>query len=175
MGKKTKKTQSDDKIQDDYWKILQNINEWIKFSDQKGVFVITTYSVILTLIYTNSADIYQAVTNSKILTISSILCALFSAISIFFSFKCLSPNLSNVNKSSIFFFGHIANHKNHNDYHSYSKSILQNGVEIEENLSEQIYTNSKIATNKFKLVTWSIRCQILSISILLLSLIIYFI
>jgi hypothetical protein len=173
MGKK-KKDQSDEKIQEDYWKILQNISEWIRFSDQKSVFVITTYSVILTLIYTNSTDIYLAILNSKILTISSIVSGLSSAISIYYSFQCLSPNLKNVNKTSIFFFGHIANHDSHLEYYKYSKSILQNSVDLEENLAEQIYTNAKIATKKFKLVTLSIRAQILSIAILLFSLILYF-
>jgi hypothetical protein len=173
MGKK-KKNQIDEKIQEDYWKILQNISEWIRFSDQKSVFVITTYSVILTLIYTNSNDIYAAILNSKILTCSSVLSGLSATISIYYSFLCLSPSLKNVNKSSIFFFGHIANHNSHLEYYEYSKSILQNTSELEENLAEQIYTNSKIATRKFKLVTLSIRAQILSISIILFSLILYF-
>jgi len=53
-----------DKIQEDFWKILQNISEWIRFSDQKGVFVITTYSIILTLIYSNAKEIGEAIGSS---------------------------------------------------------------------------------------------------------------
>lgn len=169
---------NEDKFKDnqsDYWNILSNINEWIKFSDQKSVFVITTYSVIITIIYSNSTDIYDAIRESNILIFASIICALISAVSIYFSFRCLSPNLKNTNKSSIYFFGHIANHNNYLDYYNYSKNILKSPSEIEESLAEQIYTNSKIANKKFKFVTYSIRAQIVSISFIGLALIVYFI
>lgn len=161
--------------QSDYWSILANINEWIKFSDQKSVFVITTYSVIITIIYSNSTDIYDAIRESKLLIISSVICSLVSAVSIYFSYRCLSPTIKNRNKSSIYFFGHIANHKNHKEYYEYSKNILNSPSEVEESLAEQIHTNSKIAYKKFMFVAYSIRAQIVSISLLGISLIIYFI
>ena len=161
--------------QEDYWNILTNINEWIKFSDQKSVFVITTYSVILTIIYTNASEIYDAISNSKLLIWSTVITSFFSAISIFFSFKCLSPRLKNNNTSSIFFFGHISNNTNYEEYYTYSKSILQDKESIEKSIAEQIYTNSKIATTKFKNVTYSIRAQVLSLLTIGLSLIIYLI
>lgn len=163
-----------EKVQDAFWNILQNISEWIHFSDQKGVFVITTYSIILTLIYSNAKEIGEAVGSSTVLIISAILISATSIVSIYLSFKCLSPTLSNIHTSSIFFFGHIANHKGHDQYYNHAKSIINNDRAIEENLAEQIYTNSKIATNKFKLVSWSIQLQVLSILLMLISLTIYF-
>lgn len=169
-----KPTQNTEKIQDDFWKILQNVNEWIKFSDQKAVFVVSTYSIILTLIYSNADEIYVAISGSLILIIGSVIASLISVISIFLSFKCLTPILNNTFTSSIFFFGHIANHNDHNQYYNHAKSIIKNRRAIEENLAEQIYTNSKIAKRKFTLVSWSIKCQVASIFVIIISLSIYF-
>lgn len=166
--------QNSEKLQEDFWKILQNVNEWIRFSDQKAVFIVTTYSIILTIIYTNAKDIYIGIGESTILIVGSVMSSFISVISIFLSFKCLTPTLNNTFTSSIFFFGHISNHRDHNQYYNHAKSIIKNHRALEENLAEQIYTNSKIAKKKFELISWSIRCQVISIFIIVLSLLIYF-
>ncbi len=43
------------KIQE-YWNILGNINDWIKYSDTKATILLTLYGVIITIVYTNAND-----------------------------------------------------------------------------------------------------------------------
>ena len=74
------------------------------------------------------------------------------------------------------YFGHIATKTNkYKDYLDETKTKFENIDQLSEQLSEQIYENSKIAWKKFKNVTYSIRLFFSSIIFLILILIIYYI
>lgn len=157
-----------------YWNILQQINDWVKYSETKASIILTVHGIIITVIYSNSENVYDALNNSQILFYFTIPYALLCILSIFFSFKCVNPRLKKKNPKSFIYFGHIAEKfTDFQDYHSKSKLIIEDQDEFEKQISEQIYVNSSIAWKKFVNVTWSLRFFIASTTILILTVFIY--
>ncbi|MDP3314141.1 Pycsar system effector family protein [Lutibacter sp.] len=161
----------------EYWNILGNINDWIKYSDTKATILLTLYGVLITIIYSNSTDVLIGLNKSNWILGFSIISMIFSLISIIFSFLCINPRLKNENPNSIIYFGHIKEKfKNSDEYSIHSSNILSSDESYLKELTEQIHTNSSIAWKKFSNVTWSIRfffgvliCLIFSILIYLAS------
>lgn len=145
------------KIQE-YWNILGNINDWIKYSDTKATILLTLYGVIITIVYTNANDTLIGLNSSNWILFFSILSITLSGLSILFSFLCVNPSLKNNNPESIIYFGHIQKKfKNATEYLEKSDEIIKSELKHQKELTEQIHTNSKIAWKKFSYVTWSIR------------------
>jgi hypothetical protein len=158
------------------WNILQYNIEWLRFSDTKASIILTVYGIIITIVYSNSVDVFQAISSSKFIQIICILSAISSLISIYFAFRCINPTLENKNPNSIIYFGHIADRfSNFDEYHQATKDIINNEERLSTQISEQIYTISKIAWQKYFNVTWSIRLFVLSKVILLIQVLIYLI
>lgn len=161
-------------MNDKYWNILQQNNEWLRYSETKASILLTVYGIIITIIYSNAKEVYEAINESNLLLITSIIFGIVSIISIYFSFKCINPRLKNDNPTSIIYFGHISKkNKNYEDYLQYSKAIINNDDKFCEQVAEQIFVNSGIAWKKFVNVTWSIRLFILSVVMLIVSIAIY--
>lgn len=161
------------KIQE-YWNILGNINDWIKYSDTKATILLTLYGVIITIIYSNSTDVLSGITNSNWTLTFSIIVVIFSLLSIVFAFLCINPQLKNENPNSIIYFGHIQKKfQNANDYLSSSLEIIENENSYQKELAEQIHTNSRIAWKKFSNVTWSLRFFFGTLIFMLFSVLIY--
>lgn len=159
-----------------YWNVLQYNVEWLKFSETKASVLLTVYGIIITIIYTNSADVFTAVENNSFIGIMSVIVSILSVISIYFAFKCINPRLKNLNPSSIIYFGHIKEKYNSfEDYFRETEMILENESDFSKQIAEQIHVNSQIAWKKFFNVTWSIRFFILSIIILLVTILKYLI
>ncbi|MFW5700775.1 MAG: Pycsar system effector family protein [Cyclobacteriaceae bacterium] len=161
-------------MNDKYWNILQYNNEWLRYSETKASVLLTVYGIIITIIYSNANEVFEAINETSLFLYSSVFYGLTSIISIFFSFMCINPRLKNENPSSIIYFGHIAKkNKNFSDYSQYSKTIIDNDDKFREQIVEQIFATSGIAWKKFVNVTWSIRLFVFSVIILLVSIAIY--
>lgn len=153
----------------DYWNILNNISELIRFSDQKAGIIITVYGVVLTLIYTNSTNVLLAIQHSNLQIVLAILATTSATISVIISFLCLNPRLNNPNAHSIIYFRHISNHSSHKDYLLHSSNIINDETKIISHITEQIHVNAKIADNKFTKVTWAIRFFFTTLIIVIIS------
>lgn len=160
---------------EEYWKILNKTTDWIKFSDTKAIVVLTVYGIIITIIYSNSKEVYEYISNSTFSIILSIVVVILSLLSVLFSFLAINPRLKNTNADSIIFFGHIQEkNKTYSDYFLNSQQILSDENEYQKQIAEQVFINSKIAWKKFKNVSYSIRCFFFSIITLIIILTEYF-
>ncbi|MCG8860079.1 Pycsar system effector family protein [Tenacibaculum finnmarkense] len=158
----------------EYWNILGNINDWIKYSDTKATILLTLYGVIITIVYSNSSDVLDGLNSSNWTMFFSIISIVFTIISIIFSFLCINPKLNNENPTSIIYFGHIQKKfDNPSDYLVHSKNILSNEENYITELTEQIHSNSKIAWSKFSNITIGIRFFVASLGSLILSILFY--
>ncbi|MBK8052177.1 MAG: hypothetical protein IPK35_02550 [Saprospiraceae bacterium] len=135
--------------------ILQYNIDWLKFAETKATIIVTVQGVILTIIYTNANDLYDALATSSFQFGLTIISALLFLLTLIFSFLAINPNLTNHNKKSVIYFGTIKNYSNNSEYHKTIKEL--NEEELNEMFSEQIYINSHIAWNKFVKVGWAIR------------------
>lgn len=151
--------------------ILQYNVEWLKFAETKATLILTIQGVLLTVIYSNANDLYNAILNSKLQLFFSVISAILFFLTLLFCFFAINPNLKNHLTKSAIYFGTIKNYK---DYKEYSKSLNDfSETEIKEMLSEQIYINSKIAWNKFVKVGWAIRFFTFLLLVLFIQVLIY--
>ena len=161
-----------------YWRVLVKNIEWIKFSEAKAIFLITIYGVILTITYTNAKDLYTVLSKSNWLIALTIITVLLAMASMFFCFLALNPVLKNDDPTSIVYFGHIKEQfKSSDEYFKHTQNVLQDDDHEDimlKNISNQVYQTSKITWNKFKQVSWGIRCFAGVLVMLILEIIIYF-
>jgi hypothetical protein len=155
---------------------LKNIQELIRFADQKAAALLTIYGLIVTSFVAYSKDLF--VTQVPItdwswhLWFSAILVTLFACIVLYqihlVMFKVIKPKLAkhySVESASTFYFEHIANL----DKELYLGMVNRlDDDKIRTDLSEQIYEISVILKGKLKTISSSITWLYLSIIALLL-------
>jgi len=150
-----------------YWRIYQEISEWIRYSDTKAGILVTIYGVMYTIIFTNPDTLKSGFSSSIGIVLFSALFGILSIISIFYAFKCLNPRLKSEKSKSAIFFGYIAQIEQYKDYMEYSEKVFNDNRKTIEHLTEQIHVNSQIAWKKFKNITLSIRFFFASIATLI--------
>lgn len=164
------------KPSEEYWKILNSINEWIKFSDIKAGAILSIYGVLLTVIYSNAKQVFELLNSNNCILTLAIIAIITSIVSVILSFLTLNPTLKNENPHSIIFFGHVQEKfDEYKKYNEYAVEVIESKDRYRNQLSEQVVINSKICWRKFKLISWSIRFFMATISILLIIIVIYLI
>lgn len=157
---------------ENYWKIYLMINDWIKFADVKAGILLTIYGLISTIVYTNANSVYLNLQVSSFRIIICVGICLSSIVSITYTFLCINPRLNKPNIKSIIFFGDIANKfDSFENYYDESVRIVKDDPKLIKQITEQIYTNSLIASKKFHNI--KIAVQFFSISIFLLIFLIF--
>lgn len=162
-------------MKEQYWNILNKTTDWIKFSDTKAVVVLTVYGILITVVYSNSNEVFNFISESWVFIFLTAFAGILSILSIGYCFKAINPRLKNENPNSLIYFGHIQEKfSNAEDYQLELSKILNKKDEFEKHLSEQIHTNSKIAWAKFKNISISIRFFAAFLGVLIIELTIYF-
>lgn len=146
---------------------LQIINDWIKHADNKLWFISAFYIWILWFRISNTKALQRVLWChyiSAMIFISLVFIVWFILIYIAFA-----PRLKNAHRNSIFYFWSIAK----KDYSSYKEKMLSlNEDEAKLGILEQIHTNSEIASEKMKYITYAIYPLII---LIFLSLILFFV
>ena len=155
------------------WKILQYNVEFVRFFDTKATIIITTYGLIITFICSTAEVTYAMLVENKILFALTVLSASCALIAVFYAFRCLNPRLIKLNSQTVIFFGHIANHKSYKEFDEKLEMVLSETAMYKKQLSEQIFTNSKVAYGKFRNVAYSMRFSLASLGFLLVELVFY--
>lgn len=144
---------------EDAYKTLEIINTWISNMDSKVSFALTLIGVLSTLIFSSGLPIaFKRVSEvSKLGELSGgeiigavlvIVLYISSFVSIILFMLAITARVKNENNNqSIFFFGSIASM----GLSEYKEKIKETSEDnIVEDLQEQIYTNSKICSQKVK-------------------------
>jgi hypothetical protein len=161
-----------DEKTENYWKILETNLDWIRYSDAKATGILTIYGLLVTIAFTNLNRIIELVGDSTLyITISSI-AGLTSLLAIVYGFKSMSPRIVNEEYNSIIFFGSVVkNHTSMEDFRLHSHEVMNSKVGLDDDLARQIYINAKIAQQKFKDVSNSLRFLMVSMAALLAQII----
>ena len=147
------------------FKELERIDLWINNADTKISYLLAFLGIIATIIFTSDSvmkkirdclDNALKLNKQDIANILSLLVIIlvmnmvfFIAKSIYYLLKASSAkiNVSNTNKSSTLFFGSIAT----NTIEQFKEKVKrQTDEELEEDIIEQIFINSKICSEKMK-------------------------
>jgi len=162
-----------DSTVEQYWKILHYNVEFVKFFDTKATIIITTYGLIITFICSTAEVTYTTLMQNKVLFGLTILSAISALLAVFYAFRCLNPRLIKLNSLTVIFFGHIANHQSYTEFDEKLELILSETELYKKQLSEQIFTNSKVAYGKFRNIAYSMRFSLAALGFLLVELVVW--
>jgi len=157
---------------DNYWNILNGIDDSIKFADAKAIALLSIYSILITIVFTGSTIITSFAELGIVKISMLIISGLSFIISIYYAFKCLMPSFTYKSKESVLFFLNISNkYKTAEDYFKSSYQIISDENKLLEQLAEQVYTKSIITKDKYKHVKISVNFFIVFIITLFISVI----
>ena len=153
-----------------YWNILHNNQEMIRFSEVKAGLVISIYGVLFSIMLNSSTWIKETLFGwpwyLQILS-GVFLCVI--VVSLYYAFKCFRPRFENKNPTSVIYFGDIvSDFQEYKEYHRFLEKTVVDDFEMSLQLAEQIHTNSTIATRKFQAVSKSIKLLLGAIFLLIL-------
>jgi hypothetical protein len=152
-----------------YWNILKNNQEMIRFSEVKAGLVISVYGLLFSVMLSSTTWIRDQISDWPwYLLIFIIAFILVTLISMFYAFKCFRPRFENKNPTSVVYFGDIvSDFPEYMSYHTYLEKTVVDDYEMSIQLAEQIHTNSTIAFRKFQAVSKSIKFLLLDIYLLI--------
>jgi hypothetical protein len=153
-----------------YWHILKNNQEMIRFSEVKAGIVISVYGVLFSVLLNSVTLIKEKVMDGPgYLLVFLVIFIAVTLMSLYYAFKCFRPRFENKNPTSVIYFGDIvSDFTEYKLYHTYLEKIVVDDNEMSVQLAEQIHTNSSIATKKFQAVSMSIKLLFADIFLLIL-------
>lgn len=136
-------------MKDDLWKIYSAINDFIKFSDQKASIFITLSIALFTLTLPKLIKYKEFVSAHVIVMVGIIVGLLALSATLMCSVMSIKPRTGKEKPTSLIFFKHIAEKfDNSTDYYN-EISQTQN---FDEEISQQVWANSKVANKKYKYI-----------------------
>ena len=155
-----------------YWEQLERLEKLIRASELKAGIIFSFHSLILGLFLDrldNFSNIFQ---ENMILMIFGICWILLVLISIFYCFKCFHPKMELKNEANVFFFRDAS--KKFGTIKEYAHKLIkvcETEEEIIDQLSQQIFVESKIVNQKFISVQKAIKSFALSFIFVILILV----
>ena len=154
------------------WKTFELINMWIKFSDTKAGAILAADGVMVGIALNLIPNQFNIENAPKIYIILLFLGLLTGTSSLYFSLKCLVPNLKMGKSKSIIYFSHIAqNYESPKDYLKSFNRHVSNEETFIDQITDQIWTNSIVSQQKYMAVTWSTRLFAITVFIIIISII----
>jgi hypothetical protein len=153
-----------------YWAILRNNQEMIRFSEVKAGLVISIFGVLFSLMLNSVAWIKDAIENWTAFQIGILgLFILITIVSLIYAFRCFMPRFENKNPTSVIYFGDIvSDFGEYKAYHEYLEKAVVDDAQMSLQLAEQIHTNSSIALKKMQAVNMAMRYMMLAVFLLII-------
>ena len=149
------------------WSTYDTINGWIKFSDTKAGAILAANIAILAILFSKVIDFKDFIIIHREISWLLALSIACGILSIAFSIISLNPRTKSGTKTSVLFFGSIAdNYTNYSQYKIALGRRLRDDLDLMDQITEQVWINSKIAHDKYNKIKWSM-CFFLSMLILI--------
>ncbi|WP_273566849.1 Pycsar system effector family protein [Maribacter halichondriae] len=147
-----------EELVDHYWGSINYVFSLIKASEIKAGLILSFYGILFNFIYQNIALVISMGPEHYFLYVLLAIWIGATTTSIYFSIRCFMPRVEGKFEKNVFFFGDVIT--KFGTIKEFSKTFYRislNEVELFDQLGQQIYVNSKIASEKFKYVNRSIR------------------
>lgn len=143
------------------WKILLRYDSYYTSITQKGTVILAFNLFLFTGIITKYTEILpnygQHPVTFYIIVVLLVIIAVSSLLSIFFTFKVISPYLKSPHEPTKYlsniFFGHVSLHENPNNYHDIVKKMTEE--QALEDLSKQTYILARGIHDKYHDIKYS--------------------
>lgn len=159
-----------EELVDHYWGSMNHMNSMIKSSEIKAGLILSFYGILLNLIYQGIQSLEIQTGQAILLYAMAGLWFLATTISIFFCIRCFTPKIEGNYDKNLFFFGDVIT--KFGDIKQFAKTFYEisiNEKQLFQQLGEQIFILSKIASWKFKNVKYAIIFLAISLTLLLIT------
>ena len=152
-----------------YWFILKNNQEMIRFSEVKAGLVISIFGILFSIILNSVTWIKDQISDWTIMQVVILVIFLLTTLtSLLYAFRCFIPRFENKNPTSVIYFGDIvSDFVEYKSYHKFLESTVVDDAEMSLQLAEQIHTNSTIATKKMRAVNMAMRAMMVAVGLLI--------
>jgi hypothetical protein len=166
-----KKNKHTDDLIDHYWGSIDYVSGLIKASEIKAGLILSFYGILLNFAYGYLEMVLNYAKEAPFLYVLLGLWLMAIVISIYYSVRCFMPRIETNYEKNIFFFGDvITKFGNIKEFAKTFHTISSDEDQLFDQLGQQIYIISKIASVKFASVNKALR--FLAIGLLLLLIII---
>lgn len=146
------------------WQIFDLTNEWIKNSDTKAAAVLSANAILANAAvnaFGHVSGFNQAfLKEHHTILFLDLLALLLAVVSVAFSLHCIAPKLVSSGPGtddSLIFFGHIARRPSARVYEAEVHQTLTNEEKAMNQISDQVWINSRVVTAKLQAVLWAVR------------------
>ncbi|OJF10074.1 Pycsar system effector family protein [Couchioplanes caeruleus] len=144
---------------DDSWKLLQQVNEIVRYADAKAGLVLTLNSVLIGLIAVRvQSDGFFS--DHPVPAAALLLAATFLVLSIAFDVAAVMPRLSTPGQSpSLLHFNHIGEQYrgDRTEYVEDFEKLVEDPPRLQREIAAQVWANSMVARRKHTCVRWSLK------------------
>ena len=158
------------------WQIFEIINHWIKNSDTKAAAVLSANAILANAAVNAFGRVsgfdQPFLRQHPLVLILDLLALVMAVVSVAFSLNCIAPKMASGSPGaddSLIFFGHIARRSSARAYEAEVHQTLTNEEKAMNQISDQVWVNSRIVTAKLRSVLWAIRLFAAALLVSLLS------
>ncbi|MCH2488528.1 MAG: DUF5706 domain-containing protein [Flavobacteriales bacterium] len=168
------KNKHTDDLVDHYWGSINYVTSLIKASELKAGLILSFYGILLNFIYQSVSIMLADIPNEFILFVLLGLWFICTVASIYFSIRCFIPRIEAKYDKNIFFFRDVIT--KFGNVSEFSKTFYEISIDEDrlfQQLGQQIFIVSKIATLKFRNVNLSLRFLAAGLILLLCTVVYY--
>lgn len=167
-----KKLTPEDKI-NVYWHGISYINGLNRSSEIKAGLIISFYGLLIGVVFKMATGLESNLHLNVLLSVTFMIFIFFVSRSIYFSFRCFMPQIETKFDPNMFFFHDVVTkYGSINEYSKKMMDLMDDEEQLYDQLGEQIFVNSLIASKKFTDVNRSVKNLVYSFIPLLLSVVI---
>ena len=158
---------------DHYWGSMNYVFSLIKASELKAGLILSFYGILLNFIFQHMNMVFGT-DNTIIFFMFSAGWFICTVLSIYFSIRCFMPRIEKRYDRNMFFFGDIVS--KFGNEKQFAKYFFETSLDEEElfnQLGQQIFIISKIATYKFRNVNRSLKFLAIGLMMLLAAVLAY--
>lgn len=155
-----------------YWQGISYINGLNRSSEIKAGLIISFYGLLLGVVFKIATGMDSNLHLNVLLSVTFMIFIFFVSRSIYFSFRCFMPQIETKFDPNMFFFHDVVTkYGSIQDYSNKLMDLMDNEQQLYDQLGEQIFVNSLIASKKFTDVNKSVKNLVYSFIPLLVSVI----
>lgn len=152
------KNKHTDDLVDHYWGSINYVYGLIKSSELKAGLILSFYGILFNFIYRGTSFLTNKPGNNIFIYIILGLWLCSTGLSIYYSVRCFIPRIERKFNKNVFFFGDIIS--KFGEVREFSRTFYEISINEErlfQQLGQQIFVLSKIASIKFKNVRRSLK------------------
>ena len=153
-----------------YWETIRHNSELNRTAELKAGLIMSFYGLVLGVVFEMALNLESNFKPNVLLIIIVLTYFFFVGRSIYYAFRCFLPQIeTSFDKNMFFFYDAITNYGDIRSFSRKFQGMLENDKALYDQLGQQIFVHSLIASNKLKNVNKSVRNLAYSFILMMLA------